>query len=152
MGEADYKQWYCSQCVPVPKSDDLSIPNKWRGIMLMDVCSKISSLVMNVRAFKLLAKHGTGFQFGGHPELSCCDGLILKTMLNMRKTTTIYPMLDLLIWSRHMILQTMTYSLISWKNMEPLHDLLLQLSASTKTLLSSSKLKKKSWQSPNQSV
>ena len=55
--------------------------------MLMDVCSKIFSLVMNARAFQLLAEHGTCFQFGGTPKLSCCNGLfVLKTMLNMRKT------------------------------------------------------------------
>ena len=54
--------------------------------MLMDVCSKIFSSVMNTRAFKLLAKHGTRFQFGGTPELGCRDGLfVLKTMLNMQK-------------------------------------------------------------------
>ena len=41
---------------------------------------------MNARAFQLLAEHGTRFQFGGTPELGCCDGLfVLKTMLNMRK-------------------------------------------------------------------
>jgi hypothetical protein len=85
-GEADYEQWYHSQCVPIPKSGDLSDPNKWQGVMLMDVCSKIFSLVMNARAFNLLAEHGTRFQFGGTPELGCRDGLfVLKTMLNMQK-------------------------------------------------------------------
>jgi hypothetical protein len=54
--------------------------------MLMDVCSKIFSSVMNARVFKLLAKHETRFQFGGTPELGCRDGLfVLKTMLNMQK-------------------------------------------------------------------
>jgi hypothetical protein len=86
LGAADYNQWHQSQCVPVPKSGDLSDPNKWRGVMLMDVCSKIFSSVMNKRAFKLLSKHGTKFQFGGTPKLGCQDKLfVLKTMLNMRK-------------------------------------------------------------------
>ncbi len=54
--------------------------------MLMDVCSKIFSLVMNGRAFKLLDEHGTRFQFGGTPELGCRDGLfVLKMLLTMRK-------------------------------------------------------------------
>ena len=54
--------------------------------MLMDVCSKIFSSVMNGRAFKLLEKHGTRFQFGGTPELGCRDGLfVLKTLLTMQK-------------------------------------------------------------------
>ncbi len=84
LGTADHEQWRCSQCVPVPKSSDLSDPNKWRGVMLMDICSKIFSSVMNGRAFRLLNKHGTCFQFGGTPELGCQDGLfVLKTFLTI---------------------------------------------------------------------
>ena len=65
---------------------EISDPNKWCGIMLMDVGSKIFSSVMNKRAFKLLDKSGTNFQFGGTPELGCQDGLfVLKKMLHLRK-------------------------------------------------------------------
>ncbi len=40
---------------------------------------------MTARAFKLLDKHGTQFQFGGTPELGCRDGLFtLKALLNAR--------------------------------------------------------------------
>jgi hypothetical protein len=46
-GSADYKEWHCSRCVPVPKSGDLADPSKWRGVMLMDVSTKIFSSVMN---------------------------------------------------------------------------------------------------------
>jgi hypothetical protein len=63
----------------------------------MGVCSKIFSSIMNGRAFKLLDKHGTRFQFGGTPELGCHDGLfVLKTLLTMRKTTISPPMLHVL--------------------------------------------------------
>ncbi len=52
----------------------------------MDVCSKIFSLVMNGRAFKLLKTQVTKFQFGGTPELGCRDGLfVLKIMLTLQK-------------------------------------------------------------------
>ena len=85
-GTTDYDGWHASQCVPVPKSGDLSNPNKWRGVMLMDVCSKIFSIIMNGRAFALLSEHGTQFQFGGTPNLGCRDGLFtIKTLFNMRK-------------------------------------------------------------------
>ena len=85
-GKVDHESWHRSQCVPVPKQGDLSNPNKWRGVMLMDVCSKIFSIIMNERAFKILDKHGTKFQFGGTPKLGCRDGLFtIKTLLNMRK-------------------------------------------------------------------
>ena len=69
VSTADHEQWNRSQsqCVPVPKSGDLSDPNKWCGIMLMGVGSKIFSSVMNEQAFKLLDKSGDKFQFGGTP-------------------------------------------------------------------------------------
>ena len=58
-GEVDHEGWHQSQCIPVPKRGDLSDPNKWRGIMLMDMCSKVFSSVMTARAFTLIDKHGT---------------------------------------------------------------------------------------------
>jgi hypothetical protein len=54
--------------------------------MLMDVCSKIFSFIMNGCAFRLLNLHGTRFQFGGTPTLGCQDGLFtLKMLLNAHK-------------------------------------------------------------------
>ena len=37
-GEADYWEWHAGLGVMVPQKEDLSDPNKWRGINLMDVC------------------------------------------------------------------------------------------------------------------
>ena len=85
-GTRDYDGWHKSQCVPVPKKGDLADPNKWRGVMLMDICSKIFSSVMNDHAFCLLELHGTRFQFGGTPEVGCRDGLFtLKSLLNAQR-------------------------------------------------------------------
>ncbi|EJK61338.1 hypothetical protein THAOC_18200 [Thalassiosira oceanica] len=82
----DFRGWQMSQCVPVPKSGDLSNPNKWRGVMLMDVMSKIFSSILNERIFKIVQKHGNRFQFGGTPKVGCADGLFtIKTLLNMRR-------------------------------------------------------------------
>ncbi len=51
--------------------------------MLMDVCSKIFSSVMNNRIFRLLVLHGTQFHFSRTPEVGCRDGLFtLKALLN----------------------------------------------------------------------
>ena len=85
-GKVDHEGWHNSQCIPVPKKCDLSDPNKWQGIMLMDMCSKVFLLVMTARAFTLLDKHGTHFQFGGTPGVvGCRDGLFtLKALLNAR--------------------------------------------------------------------
>jgi hypothetical protein len=85
-GKADYNGWHASQFVPVPKSGNLSDPNKWHGVMLMDVCSKIFSSIVNGCAFRLLKLHGTQFQFGETPNQGCQDGLFtLKTLLNAHK-------------------------------------------------------------------
>jgi hypothetical protein len=84
-GTIDHEGWHQCQCIPVPKRGDLSDPNKWRGIMLMDMCSNVFSSVMTRRAFSLLDKHGTRFQFGGTQEIGCRDGLFtLKALLNAR--------------------------------------------------------------------
>ena len=98
-GTRDYDGWHKSQCVPVPKKCYLADPNKWRGVMLMNVCSKIFSLVVNNRAFCLLELHGTQFQFGGTPEVGCRDGLFtLKSLLNAQRNHDLGPMLDVWTW------------------------------------------------------
>ena len=43
---ADYWEWHMGLGVMVLKKGDLSDPNKWRGINLMDVCSKIFSCIL----------------------------------------------------------------------------------------------------------
>jgi hypothetical protein len=54
--------------------------------MLMDVCSKIFSSIMNGRAIRHLELHGIQFQFCETPTLGCQDGLFtLKTLLNVHK-------------------------------------------------------------------
>jgi hypothetical protein len=84
-GKVDHEGWHKSQCIPVPKKSNLSDPSKWQGIMLMDMCSKVFSSVMTARAFTLLDKHGTRFQFGGTPKIGSRDGLFtLKALLNAR--------------------------------------------------------------------
>ena len=85
-GRADYWEWHLGLGVMVPKSGDLSDPNKWRGINLMDVCSKIFSIILNDRLYTLLGKHGTKCQFGATPNKGCRDGsFTLKTLLTQRK-------------------------------------------------------------------
>ncbi len=84
-GKVDHEGWHKSQCIPLPKKGDLSNPNEWQGIMLIDVCSKVFSSIMTTRAFTLLDKHRMCFQFGGTPKLGCRDGLFtLKALLNAR--------------------------------------------------------------------
>jgi hypothetical protein len=108
-GEPDYDRWHASQCVPVPKSVNLSDPNKGRGVMMIDISSKIFSSIMNGRAFCLLELHGTQFQFGRTPNRGCQDGLFtLKTLLNAHKNHNLpYHLWHLLTLSRPMTQLTM---------------------------------------------
>jgi hypothetical protein len=95
-GTTDHEGWHRSQCVPVPKKGNLSDPNKWQGIMLIDICRKVFSSIMTARAFQLLDKHKTGFQFGGTPKLGCRDVLFtLKALLNARGTKILLRTWDL---------------------------------------------------------
>ncbi len=60
--------------------------------MLMDMCSKVFRSVLNTRAFLLLKKHGTRFQFGGIPDIGCRDGLFtLKTLINAPRNQDLLP-------------------------------------------------------------
>ena len=69
----------------VPKKGDLSDPNKWRGINLVDVCSKLFSCILNERLYCLLDEHEMPTQFGATPNVGCQDGsFTLKSLLHLR--------------------------------------------------------------------
>ena len=82
----DYKEWHVGIVKLLPNTGDLiSNPNKWRGITLMDVCSKIFSTIMADRAQTLLDLHGIKNQFGGMRNVGCADGqFVLKSLLHLR--------------------------------------------------------------------
>ena len=83
--ETDFAKWHEGQVVPVPKSGDLSDPNKWRGVTLMDMGSKLFSSILCSRLFHIINKHGVRYQFGSTPGVGCPDGLFtIKTMLHLR--------------------------------------------------------------------
>ena len=72
--EIDFSEWHEGQVVPDPKSGDLSNPNKWRGVTLMDLGSKIFSSILCTRLFLIIRKHGVKYQFGSTPRVRCQDG------------------------------------------------------------------------------
>ena len=84
-GDADYWEWHTGLGVLVPKKGDLSDPNKWRGINLMDVVSKLFSCILNNRLYRLLDRHGVKTQFGATPNVGCTDeSFTLKSLLHLR--------------------------------------------------------------------
>ena len=69
-----------------PKKDKLSDTNNWRGINLLDVVSKVISLVISSRLQHTLKTEDTPIQFGTSPKTGCPEGsLSLKTLLQMCK-------------------------------------------------------------------
>ena len=83
-GEADFAEWHEGQLVPVPKSGDLSDPNKWRGVTLMYIGSKVFSRILCARLFQVTNKHGVKYQFGSTPGVGCQDGTFtIKTLLHL---------------------------------------------------------------------
>ena len=42
--QVDYEDWHCTQFCPLPKKVDMSNPNNWREIHLLDVTSNIVSI------------------------------------------------------------------------------------------------------------
>ena len=67
---------------PSSKISDLSDLNNWRGIILLDVGSKIVSIILNVRAQKSLQHDGHPTHFGSAPSTGCANSVFsLKRML-----------------------------------------------------------------------
>jgi hypothetical protein len=66
----------------LPKSGDLSNPNKWRGIALLDICSKAVSSIAATRLAIHLKGFGVEEQAGSTPGKGCADATFtLKTAL-----------------------------------------------------------------------
>ena len=85
-GTADYDEWHTGTGTPIPKTPDPDDPNQFRIINLMDVGSKIFSKIMTTRAYILLDKHGTKYQFGATPKVGCQDGnFVLRTATHLRR-------------------------------------------------------------------
>ena len=85
LEEIDFGEWNEGQLVPVPKSGDLGDTNKWIGVTLMDMGSKIFISILCTRLFKIIKKHGVKYQFGSTSGVGCQDcSFRIKTMLHLR--------------------------------------------------------------------
>jgi hypothetical protein len=72
----DYESWHSGLLRIIHKPGrDKSDTNSFHGINLMDVVSKVLSIVINKRLFKILYAHCTKFQFGGTPGVDCREGI-----------------------------------------------------------------------------
>ena len=92
-GKVDFEEWHKGQVVPVPKIGDMSDPNKWRGVNLMDIGDKVFSSLICKRLFKIIKKHGVKYQFGFSPGVGCQDGTFTIKKYSTRNTTTTYQVM-----------------------------------------------------------
>ena len=81
----DFLEWHEGQVVLVPKSGNISNPNKWRGVNLVDISAKVFSSMMYKRLFKVIKAHACPTQFGSSPGVRCQDGrFVIKMSLHAR--------------------------------------------------------------------
>ena len=70
----------------LPKKGDLSNTKNWRGINLLDVTSKVISIIITSRLQSALSIDGIPFQFGSSPNTGCPDGSYsIKSILQLNK-------------------------------------------------------------------
>ena len=82
----NFNNWEIATITPLPKKGDLSDPNNWHGITLLDVISKVVSIFLNNRLQRMLKTNGVPYQFGATPSLGCLDAVFtLKTLLQERR-------------------------------------------------------------------
>ena len=85
LEESYFTECHEGQLVQVSKSRDLSNPNKWREVILMEIGSKIFSIILCTRLFKIIRRHGVKYQLGLRPGVGCQDGsFAIKTMLHLQ--------------------------------------------------------------------
>ena len=70
----------------IPKIGHLTNLNNWRGISLLDVCSKVLEIMVNIRIQVIMETEGSPFQFDSTPKTGCLDGSFsLRYLLQMRR-------------------------------------------------------------------
>ena len=60
----DFEEWHECRVVPVPKSGNLSDPNKWRGVTLIDIGSKCLAVFYAQGYLKSLKRMGLDINSG----------------------------------------------------------------------------------------
>ena len=81
-----FEEWRIGRLKLLPKKGDLTDPNKWRGIMLLNVASKIISSVISRRLQNVLRLHGLESQNGFLPKRGCSDAsFALRRALQLRR-------------------------------------------------------------------
>ena len=81
----NFDEWSLSKLKILPKKGDLSDPNNWRPIMLLEVIQKTMSLMFTLRFHALLEHCGLKEQFGFQRNMGTTDGsFVVRQAINLR--------------------------------------------------------------------
>ena len=84
--ETVIKEWRIGTLTPVPKKGDLSNPNKWRPVCLLEVTYKTLASIIAARMNPIVRDFGLEEQCGSLNSKGCQDALMsLKTALQTRR-------------------------------------------------------------------
>jgi len=85
-----YAEWLVGRLKVLPKKGDLSNPNNWRGIMLLDAAGKITSSIISERLQKVLAREGAEAQCGFTVGRGCSDGSFALRMALQKRVPVVH--------------------------------------------------------------
>ena len=81
----DIVEWHERTLCLAPKKGNLSLPDNWRGICLLDVILKLLCSVLCKRLITIMTSLGFSVQFGCTPNVGCQEGTFtLKQLLHTR--------------------------------------------------------------------
>mgnify|MGYP003333642019 FL=1 len=84
--ETVFEEWRTGTLTPVPKKGDLSNPNKWRPVCLLEVTYKVLASIIATRMNPIVREFGLEEQCGSLNNKGCQDALMsLKTALQIRR-------------------------------------------------------------------
>ena len=84
--ECSIAEWKLGTLAPVPKSGNLSDPNKWRPVCLLETTYKILASIIAFRINPIVRDEGMEEQCGSLNSKGCPDALFsLKTALQTRR-------------------------------------------------------------------
>ena len=81
-----HNDWKIATMIFLPKKGDLADPNNWQGTTLLDMLSKVVSILLNQRLQNLQSINEKNCQFGATTKLGCQDAVFtLKSFLQERR-------------------------------------------------------------------
>lgn len=80
------EEWNLGRLIVLPKKGDLSMPKKYRGIMLLEIAYKVVAIIIQTRLSPIVEKLDHEQQCGFRPNRGCVDAVFtIKSALRKRR-------------------------------------------------------------------